>query len=69
MTGTEDLIEINIEGEKKTFELLHKEEFSSARKRMSIMVTNTETAETVLYMKGADSVIKELLKKDGTPQT
>jgi phospholipid-transporting ATPase len=47
-------------GSAKRFELLHTLEFSSARKRMSVIV-RTDAGELLLYCKGADSVIKERL--------
>ncbi len=42
------------------FELLHVCEFNSTRKRMSV-VMKTSTGKIMLYTKGADSIITELL--------
>ncbi|XP_075419671.1 phospholipid-transporting ATPase IB-like [Tenrec ecaudatus] len=50
-------------GEKFTFKILNVLEFSSDRKRMSIIV-RTPTGQLRLYCKGADSVIYERLSED-----
>ncbi|XP_006631939.2 phospholipid-transporting ATPase VB isoform X1 [Lepisosteus oculatus] len=44
-----------------TFEVLHTLAFDSTRKRMSVLVRHPVTEEVVLYTKGADSVIMDLL--------
>ena len=38
--------------------------FSSDRKRMSVLVTDPHDKRIKLYTKGADSIIKERLRKD-----
>ncbi|XP_012459170.1 probable phospholipid-transporting ATPase 8 isoform X1 [Gossypium raimondii] len=48
----------------RVYELLHVLEFSSARKRMSVIVKNPEN-QLLLLVKGADSVIFERLSKEG----
>ncbi|KAF9625530.1 hypothetical protein IFM89_023841 [Coptis chinensis] len=48
----------------RSYELLHVLEFSSLRKRMSVIVRNEE-GQLVLHCKGADSVMFERLSKDG----
>ncbi|CAI9763197.1 unnamed protein product [Fraxinus pennsylvanica] len=48
----------------RTYKLLHVLEFSSARKRMSVIVKNVEN-QLLLLCKGADSVMFERLAKDG----
>ncbi|XP_022775523.1 probable phospholipid-transporting ATPase 8 [Durio zibethinus] len=48
----------------RVYKLLHVLEFSSARKRMSVIVRNPEN-QLLLLVKGADSVIFERLSKDG----
>ncbi|KAK8302109.1 hypothetical protein V6Z12_D04G066900 [Gossypium hirsutum] len=48
----------------RVYELLHVLEFSSARKRMSVIVKNPEN-QLLLLAKGADSVIFERLSKEG----
>ncbi|XP_020089461.1 probable phospholipid-transporting ATPase 8 isoform X1 [Ananas comosus] len=48
----------------RTYKLLNILEFSSARKRMSVIV-RTEEDELLLFCKGADGVIFEKLSKDG----
>ncbi|XP_071466865.1 phospholipid-transporting ATPase IB isoform X2 [Marmota flaviventris] len=50
-------------GEEKTFEILHVLEFSSDRKRMSVIV-RTPSGQLRLYCKGADNVIFERLSED-----
>lgn len=44
-----------------TFQLLHILPFDSVRKRMSVVVRHPLSKEVVVYTKGADSVIMELL--------
>ncbi|XP_004693007.1 PREDICTED: probable phospholipid-transporting ATPase VA [Condylura cristata] len=44
-----------------TFELLHTLGFDSIRKRMSVVIRNPLTNEIVVYTKGADSVVMDLL--------
>lgn len=46
------------------YKLLNTCEFTSTRKRQSSILQNLETEEIILYTKGADNVIKELLSKD-----
>ncbi|KAK2993091.1 hypothetical protein RJ640_024328 [Escallonia rubra] len=48
----------------RSYTLLHVLEFSSARKRMSVIVKNVEN-QLLLLCKGADSVMFERLSKDG----
>ncbi|KAK2519105.1 Atp8a2 [Columba guinea] len=50
-------------GKEKTFEILNVLEFSSNRKRMSVIV-RTPAGKLRLYCKGADNVIFERLSKD-----
>lgn len=56
----------NESGEKvnRSYELLHVLEFSSARKRMSVIVRNPEN-QILLLCKGADSVMFERLSEQG----
>ncbi|XP_077014989.1 phospholipid-transporting ATPase IB-like isoform X3 [Tamandua tetradactyla] len=56
-------VTIEAMGEEQTFEILHVLEFSSNRKRMSI-IARTPTGQLRLYCKGADSVICERLSED-----
>lgn len=44
-----------------TFELLHTLGFDSIRKRMSVVIRHPLTDEIIVYTKGADSVIMDLL--------
>jgi phospholipid-transporting ATPase len=56
---------INFRGEEEKYEILNVLEFSSDRKRMSVIV-RTPKNEIKLYCKGADSVIMErLVENDG----
>ncbi|CAM8894152.1 unnamed protein product [Rhodiola kirilowii] len=48
----------------RTYELLHVLEFSSARKRMSVIVKNPEN-QLLILCKGADSIMFDRLSKDG----
>jgi phospholipid-transporting ATPase len=52
---------LEIKGEKKTYEILNELEYSSERKRMSIICKDPETNKIILYSKGADSMIESLL--------
>ncbi|XP_059670154.1 probable phospholipid-transporting ATPase 8 [Cornus florida] len=61
------LLELDHETGKKvvrSYKLLHVLEFSSARKRMSVIVKNEEN-QLLLLCKGADSVMFERLSRDG----
>lgn len=49
-----------------TFQLLHILPFDSVRKRMSVVVRHPLSNQVVVYTKGADSVIMELLSR-GSP--
>lgn len=62
--GTDDnnKIIIKARGETHEYELLHTLEFSSKRKRMSVIVRNKNN-EIILYSKGADSVLIEKVNK------
>ena len=62
--GTDDQnrMMVKIRGVVKAFELLHVLEFSSKRKRMSVILRN-ENNEIILYSKGADSILLERIDK------
>ncbi|XP_043548211.1 phospholipid-transporting ATPase VA [Chiloscyllium plagiosum] len=51
---------------KLAFELLHTLGFDSTRKRMSVVLRHPLTDEIVVYTKGADSVIMDLLQQPST---
>jgi len=53
------------DGETLQFKVLNTLEFTSSRKRMSVIVQDCLTDEITLLCKGADSVIKERLDLDG----
>jgi len=48
-----------------TFDILYTLGFDSVRKRMSVVVRHPLTKEIVVYTKGADSVIMDLLEDKG----
>ncbi|XP_025852372.2 phospholipid-transporting ATPase IB-like [Vulpes vulpes] len=62
-TRTPTSVTIEAMGENLTFEILNILEFSSNRKRMSVIV-RTPTGNLRLYCKGADTVIYERLSED-----
>lgn len=46
------------------FEVLRKMEFNSDRKRMSVLLKDPIDGKLKLYIKGADSIIKDRLDKN-----
>ena len=54
---------LEIKGERKTYEILNELEYSSERKRMSVICKDQETNKIILYAKGADSMIESLLNQ------
>jgi len=56
-------VTLNIEGEDVAFTILHNLEFSSERKRSSVIVRMAD-GSLMLFTKGADNVILDLLDKD-----
>ena len=59
----ENEIEIEIDNKTYTYKVLNILEYSSERKRMSVIVRTPEN-EIILYSKGADSMIEKLLKSN-----
>ena len=59
-TRTPQFVEINALGERQRYEILNVIEFTSARKRMSV-IARTPSGQIKIYCKGADSVIYERL--------
>jgi phospholipid-translocating P-type ATPase (flippase) len=57
-----EVMKVKIGTEEKDFKVLHVLEFSSDRKKMSIIVKEEEKVK--LYIKGADSEIKKILSKN-----
>ncbi|KYQ89727.1 P-type ATPase [Tieghemostelium lacteum] len=57
-------IGININGEEKVYTILNVLEFTSDRKRMSIIVKELNSSEIILYCKGADTSILPYVKKN-----
>lgn len=62
---TPDSAVVNFRGQNEAYEILNVLEFSSDRKRMSVII-RTPNNEIKLYCKGADSVIMERLSPDDT---
>lgn len=54
---------LNINGELKRYQCLEIIEFTSSRKRMSIIVKD-EKNEIYMFTKGADDILKDYLKKE-----
>eukprot|EP00351_Strombidinopsis_sp_SopsisLIS2011_P004420 CAMPEP_0116873466 /NCGR_PEP_ID=MMETSP0463-20121206/4597_1 /TAXON_ID=181622 /ORGANISM="Strombidinopsis sp, Strain SopsisLIS2011" /LENGTH=56 /DNA_ID=CAMNT_0004515477 /DNA_START=1826 /DNA_END=1996 /DNA_ORIENTATION=+ len=54
---------VELNGEKLKYKLLNVIEFTSARKRMSVIV-KTPQDKILLIVKGADSVIEKMLRPD-----
>lgn len=61
---TPNHVEINALGKRERYEILNVLEFTSARKRMSVIVRNAK-GEIKLYCKGADTVIYDRLAQNG----
>ncbi|KRX02230.1 P-type ATPase, cytoplasmic domain N [Pseudocohnilembus persalinus] len=59
-TDENNIIKVKF-GEKQMdkYQLLHKIEFNSARKRMSVIIQDLQTDKVILYCKGADNIILE----------
>ena len=51
------------------FEVLNILEFSSTRKRKTVIVKNSKTGEIKVLTKGADSIIGDLLEKSDIQST
>ena len=60
---SEDYIILEINGEKMNYKILNILEYSSERKRMSI-ICETPDGEIYHYIKGADSMIEKLLREE-----
>lgn len=58
-------VEIQADGQRRRYRVLNVLEFSSDRKRMSVIVRN-DREEILLFCKGADSVVYERLADRGT---
>lgn len=63
-TRTPSSVEVNALGQRRRYDILNVLEFTSTRKRMSVIVRN-EAGEIKLYCKGADTVIYERLADSG----
>lgn len=56
---------ISVNGKEMTYERLNVLEFSSDRKRMSVILRDRETGQIKLYIKGADDMILSRLYNKG----
>jgi len=56
-----DQIQVDVYGKVRKFKVRHKVEFTSERKRMTVVLENQDEDEDIVYIysKGADSVILE----------
>ncbi|KAK8864038.1 hypothetical protein M9Y10_011732 [Tritrichomonas musculus] len=61
-------ITLKVDGEIVNVEVLANLEFSSERKRSSVIIKHPETNEIILYCKGADDLIFQRLSKDSPYQ-
>ena len=59
------IITLEINNKEKNYKLLNILEYSSERKRMSVIVENSE-GKIIVYTKGADSIIVNLLNKNSS---
>jgi len=59
-----DILKLNINGELKEYRLITKIDFSSDRKRMTVIYRDLATNKLFLYCKGADSVILKRLNEN-----
>lgn len=62
LSSNSDGVRLNVMGEEKYYPILNTIEFNSSRKRMSAIVRMPD-GQTVLFCKGADSIIYSRLKK------
>lgn len=53
---------VNFNGKTLSFELLHVLEFTSSRKRQSVIIKDPITNQITLYCKGADTIIEQRMK-------
>ena len=60
--STQSTTTIKVRGTDKTFELLEVFPFTSDRKRMSVVIKSNGVIK--MYMKGADSIVKQRLAND-----
>ena len=50
---------VEVLGEREQYDYVHMNEFSSARKMMSVIVRNSGNRELILFAKGSDTSIRE----------
>ena len=55
---------IEILGEREQYDYVHMNEFTSARKMMSVIVKNVDTQEMTIFAKGSDTSIRQRSNKD-----
>jgi uncharacterized protein YerC len=56
-------VELMVNGRLERYDVLQELEFTSDRKRMSVVLRNAKNAKLIMYSKGADDVMMECLKK------
>ncbi|KAJ3026976.1 UNVERIFIED_CONTAM: hypothetical protein HDU68_004719 [Siphonaria sp. JEL0065] len=66
LTRTDDMAQIDLMGEARTYKILNVLEFNSDRKRMSVIIKRPE-GQIILLVKGADSVIYDRLDATDDP--
>ncbi|EDQ88256.1 uncharacterized protein MONBRDRAFT_26477 [Monosiga brevicollis MX1] len=65
---SDDTIQLEIDGQRIEYELLHIMEFSSARMRMSVLVRDPN-GQATLYTKGADAAVMQRCRAQSSPQS
>jgi magnesium-transporting ATPase (P-type) len=61
-------IEISVKfGEKQRYKVLKQVNFTSDRRRSSVVLQNEQTNKYIAFVKGADTVIYDLLKDKNAP--
>ncbi len=57
-------MENKLKSEVKKYKLLYELEFTSLRKRQSVILKDLKDEKIILFTKGADSVLEKRLKKE-----
>lgn len=66
--GAEKMAVETAEPKETSFEVIKRMNFTSDRKRMSILIRDPSDGKTKLLVKGADSIIQERLAKTELPE-
>lgn len=59
-----NIITLEINNQDEKFLLLNTIDFDSKRKRMSVIVKNLATGKIILFMKGSDSILRNLTSQN-----